>query len=1222
MEDRPTLSIRKPWLPVLVTLTLTAGLGGWVGWQWQALEQRARQEQEGRFNFEVDYIEHRLRERMQAYEMVLRGLAGFIAARDKVSPEDWLKTTDQLQLQEIYPGIQAVSLALYARNEQLQALVNSISRERPDFHVYPEGKREEYVVVEYTHPQIWRNRKVLGFDLMSESVRHETIVYARDTGFPVVTGPLRLLQETDENAQRGVLLFLPIYKTSAPISSADERRKAFLGVLYGAFRLDDLMEGILKARKDLFRLQIVDFAEPAQPLLKERLDESIKASYRDVRHIHMYGRNWQLMVTSTPQYELIVANGSRAFSLFAGLASVLLFSMLVGGYLYVRERALASSQAMTLELREREARFRLLIEKLPVATLLCDEHGRIELANRSAATLLNVDIEQLLGNRLSYYLPDVLNGAHGIPVDTEILARQATGEPLPVTLNVTRFRRGDGLRYVLNLVDLRAFKRAEERFRDMVEGLPNAFVLSDCHGQIVTINRQTEMMFGYSRQELIGQPLGTLLPESTQRNHQELCLSFEKHPEPFRIGRNREVFGLHKDGRMLPLEVGLAPLRSGDELLVQSVLIDITHRKNAELRLRDQADQLATVNRYKSEFLANMSHELRTPLNSILILSDQLRDNRAGNLSEKQVHHADIIHRAGSDLLRLINDVLDLSRIEVGRLQLNLETLDIAGLLGEIEDSLQPLAEQKGLHLYTRIEPNTPARIVSDRGRLQQILRNLLSNALKFTEQGEVEVIARGVSDEPGGEAKRIQLAVRDTGIGIPTDEFKRIFLAFQQIDGSISRRYGGAGLGLAISQQLVEVLQGSLSVESSLGMGSTFTIELPLAVSSPEDEVEQFLASRGRYLLIVSEDLEYVRQAMEVGQIYGFDSMHCVNGQDAIEALQDKRFAAVLLDLQLSDMSGWQCYQQVRADEHHHDVPVVILANAPQAHDWHDGALRYLLKPVSRTDLQRLFVEWLRCEGNPERLLLVEAEPERAQRLRDHFERIGYSVTLTDRSEDARLAFAERHFKVLVIDFDLPEADGMDLLEALDRLRPLGKETKVIVYSRDSLPESELYRLQHYSGTSLARNDDVAQFDAILMPKIEAPLASLDAVGQPWLGRKVLLVDADVKNIFVMSGLLDEFGLQTTPATGFAEALLRFEESVHDLVLLAPINDGDIRDLIKTLREEHGCQVPILCLDPARREALIEAGADDGLAGPFERDSFAVLVQRWLGRITASETG
>jgi len=1227
MDDRPALHSRRPWLPLLVALALLAGLGGWIGWQWHVQEMRGQVEHEQRFTFAVDDIEHTLRERMRAYEMVLRGLAGLVAGSEDVHVEDWTRAADQLQLQDFYPGIQGVALARYATLASLPAMIEQIRRSgRERFRMYPPGERDEYVVVDYIHPTDWRNRRVLGFDLFSEETRREAIISARNSGNPVLTGPLRLKQETEQNIQTGVLLFLPVYAPAAPVTTEEERQRAFVGTLHGAFRLTDLMEGILGSRSRLLQLQLFDAANPDSPLLAGRAPVSADAAFQRVRNIYMYGRSWQLQVASTPEYEAILRDRSRAFSLVVALTAAALLSLLVGGYLYLRERALRSSQAISLQLQEREARFRQLIEQLPVATLLCNASGRIELANQSAGQLLVSSTELLAGERVSRYVPGVLSEQTLQQLretsQLELLAQREDGRPVPVAASLTSFRHDDALYHLLNLLDLQPRKRDEERFRNVVEASPNAFVLVDVNGTIVMVNRQTELLFGYSRQELLGQPVELLLPEALREAHRGLREGYTEHPEPRRMGGSRELFGRHRDGNALPVEIGLSPLRSGDEHLVQAVIIDISHRKEAERRLREQADQLAMANRYKSEFLANMSHELRTPLNSILILSDQLRQNGTGNLNDKQVRHADIIHHAGHELLQLINDVLDLAKIESGRMQLKLEPLNLPELLSELEGALGPMAEQKGLVLKVGIEPDVPATLSTDRARLQQILRNLLTNALKFTEQGEVEVSVRCL---PDGEACRtLQIQVRDSGIGIAQDQQERIFQAFQQIDGSISRRYGGTGLGLAITRQLAEVLGGQVTVDSELGRGSTFTVELPVASSAPSlprPQRQPQLQSRGHGLglLIVEDDADFASVFAEVGQRHGFASMICSTGQQGLEAIEHERFAALILDILLPDISGWQVYRELRAAERHHGTPAIILSCVPQPQDWHDDNSRYLLKPVPQAELELIFIELARHEHNPLRLLLVESDSWRRAQVRDYFERLGYSVSLAATVEAARLAYAGQPFSVLVVGHELSGDSGLDLLDALERLRPLRGAT-VILSSREPLSEVDLQRLRRHSGVALSDQDGLERMGALLRPEPAAEMPGPAAALQLSLpGQRVLLVAEDMRLIYSLTAQLDELGLQVVPVTNAGDARQRFEEDAFDLVLLDMSRPGvEGPELARRLRHEYGLQAPIIALateaGAEERERCAAAGADEVLVKPVEAAALREMLRHWLG--------
>ena len=1229
MDGRSALHSRKPWLPWVVTLALMVGLGGWVVWQWQAQEARVRAEQAQRFNLAVNDVESNLRERMRAYEMVLRGLAGLFVGSDAVTLQDWNRAADQLQLQDFYPGIQAIALSRYARADELSATLAGMRENgRSDLRMYPPGERSDYLIVDYIHPLDWRNRRVLGFDMLSEATRREAIMAARNIGTPMLSGPVRLKQETDQNTQVGILLYLPLYRAGAPITSLEDRQSAFAGALHGAFRLTDLLEGVLGSRSKLFQLQLFDAAAPDEPLLVGRDPVNPDARFHRTRNIYMYGRSWTLEIASTPEYEAILSRTGGAFNLAAGLSAALLFSLLIGGYFYLRERALRSSQAWAAQLQEREAWFRQLVEQLPVATLLCNDQGRIELANQSAATLLGSSAGLLAGERINRYLPETFSGQAGGPqleLDAahtqESQALREEGSPIPVALSVTRFRRDKNEHYLFNLVDLQQRKRDEERFRNVVEASPNAFLLFDHDGCIVMVNRQTELLFGYSRQELVGQPVEMLIPESMRKTYLEVRHRYGQTPESRRLGENRELFGRHRDGRLVPVEVGLSPLRSGDEQLVQAVVTDIGNRKAAERRLRDQANELIIANRYKSEFLANMSHELRTPLNSILILSDQLRQNAASNLTEKQVRHADIIHRAGHDLLQLINDVLDLAKIEAGHMQIKPEAVDLAQLLEELVASLEPMAEQNGLSLASRIDPDVPAALVSDRARLQQILRNLVTNALKFTEQGSVDI---HVSRRPGAsptDEDYLLICVTDTGIGIAEDQHERIFQAFQQIDGSISRQYGGTGLGLAIARQLAEVLGGAVQLRSAPGQGSSFTVELPLKLAAaPEASTLRPVQRRGqgRELLIVEDDADFASVVAEVGQSHGFTSVICGTGQQGLDALGQDRFAAVILDILLPDISGWQVHRTLRADPRHQDTPVYIISCVPQPQGWSDDGSRYLLKPVAQAELERLFIGLSRQEGDAAKLLLLELNPQRRRELREHFERLGYQVSECHNSEQARLAYAEHDYKVLIVDFDLPDEDGLELLEALDRLRSL-QEVRVVMNSREPLSEKNLQRLRRYSSVALSKSEGMEHMDDALKPSpVETPAIGVEEVDHPLLGQRVLLVDSDVRAIYGLSALLDEQGLQVVAATTRAEALERFDEDAFDLALVdMAMPDGSGPVLIRQLREDYGCQVPIVALvvdaGPAVRDESIAAGADDVLLKPVERAGLAGLLRRWL---------
>ncbi len=1236
MDRRETWTAR-PWLAAAVTLGLLLVLGSLVFWQWQQQQQRVQAQQRERFQLEVDDISQRVLSRMQTYEMVLRGVAGLMAGSEHVDPQEWQRALDQLQLQERYPGIQAVGWSRYLNQAQLPHFLDEVRLQgRKDYQAFPPEPRDQYLLIDYLSPLDWRNRRALGFDMLSESTRRAAVEQAIDSGEATLSAPVILLQETDVDVQAGVLLYLPVYQPDQALSSPQARRAALIGTVHGAFRGANLIKGMLGPRADRFAIAIRDQQSQDTWLVRaEPRSNGWTAAFEEQLQVSLYGRDWLLTVSSTPEYESGLVRGEEGLNLVTGLLAATLLALLIGGYLHQRERQLQASQRMTGQLREREERFRLLIERLPVATLLCNAQGRIEMVNRSAADLLGCPAEQLQGERVSRYLAvqgdlaALAERAERNGLDEEFEARNEQAESIAVGLSLSVLSGGQTPAYLLNLVDLRARKGAEERFRLVVEASPNAIVLVDSQGSIAMVNKQTEQLFGYARHELLGRPVEMLLPENLRHSHVPMRQGYQQDPQPRRMGSNRELFGQHRDGRPLPLEVGLSPIRTSTDNLVQAVIIDISERKVAEQRLREQTEQLMLANRYKSEFLANMSHELRTPLNSILILSDQLRRNVAGNLTEKQSKHADIVHRAGSDLLQLINDVLDLAKVESGRLQLKLEALNMQELLVELDAGLRPMAELKGLRLQARLEDGVPRLIQADRGRLQQVLRNLLSNALKFTEQGEVSltVACDPLGAQEGGEL--LLFEVRDTGIGIAKEQHEQIFQAFQQIDGSTSRRFGGTGLGLAITRQLVQAMDGEISLQSEPGQGSCFTVRLPVQLLPTQQQAPQVVlpeparSGRGPALLIVEDDINFASVIIEQAHAHGFSCVHCRSGQQALLVLEQERFSAVILDILLPDISGWQLFRSLRSHGQWRELPVHIISCVPQPADWQDGEAHYLVKPVSRENLEQVFIDLQQLPGAPRKLLLVEDVELEREHYRQQLQAQGFSVRACASAEQALGLYAEEAFSALVVDLDLPDLDGFQLLQRLHAIRSLDS-LQVVVNTGLDVNQQTLQRLHHYSAQVVRkRGENTDQ----LVEALQGFLGDMGAAqaGELLQGSHVLLVDDDVRNLYALTALLDEAGLRVSTASDGQEAIDCCLRTHYDLILMdmaMPILDG--YSATRALKDEHGYKTPIIALTAhamkGDREKCLAAGADDYLAKPVASEQLLTMLRRWLHKATLGQ--
>ncbi|TDR73243.1 hybrid sensor histidine kinase/response regulator [Paludibacterium purpuratum] len=523
---------------------------------------------------------------------------------------------------------------------------------------------------------------------------------------------------------------------------------------------------------------------------------------------------------------------------------------------------------------------------------------------------------------------------------------------------------------------LEPWQRFRGRLAPFIEAIPNAVVVVDSEGHIAALNARTEAWFGYAHDELLGKPIETLLPPDLRRNHVHLRQSFMQALAARPMGQGRELFACRKDGSEFPVEIGLNPLATSKGTMVLSSIIDITERKDNEARFHAQAAQVAQASRYKSEFLANMSHELRTPLNSILILSEQLCANSQNNLLPKQLNYAEIIHQSGQDLLALIEDILDLSRIEAGKLEIHEEPLAPKELRDYMRRAFTPVAEARQLTLSCEVSPQVPDVVIVDFKRLYQIVKNLFSNASKFTSAGG----RVGILIDADINAEELRISVSDTGSGIPPSKQEEIFQAFVQLDGTASRRYSGSGLGLAIARQLASLLGGSLGVESTVDVGSTFTLYLPLVTKRPpslpqrhlddphhpvqphDPELLKLLA--GRKVLLVDDEIRNIFAMTSLLEEAGLDVRVARNGQEALEAVKRQpEIELVMMDMMMPVMDGYQATASLRNDLQFRK-PILALTALAMKGDREKclaaGADDYMAKPVQRQALLHLLGKML----------------------------------------------------------------------------------------------------------------------------------------------------------------------------------------------------------------------------------------------------------------------
>ena len=477
-----------------------------------------------------------------------------------------------------------------------------------------------------------------------------------------------------------------------------------------------------------------------------------------------------------------------------------------------------------------EAKFRDLLESTPDAIVIVNVTGRIVLVNSRAERLFGHVRSELIGAAVEMLLPVrfraaqsaqgrnvfMPEGATAASATVELSALHKDGAEFPVEISLSRLYTEEGIMLVSAVRDITDRKRAEQKFRDLLEAAPDAMVIVARDGNITLVNSQTERLFGYRRGELLGKPVEILLPQRFHDRHPIHRAHFFSQPRARAMGEGLQLLGRRKDGSEFPLEISLSPIETEDGLLIASAIRDATERRRYEQALQD-------ASRAKSAFLANMSHELRTPLNGIIGFSELLIDEKAGPLNERQREYLGDVLNSGRHLLRLINDVLDLSKVEAGRMELHPETFNLHETIAEVCSVLTPSASKRNITIRPEISAEL-GRVTLDRHKFMQVLYNLLSNGVKFNgDGGEVRVLAQ--FENPG----QLLLQVTDSGMGISREDMPKLFVEFQQLDSSATRRHGGTGLGLALTKKIVEFLGGTIEVSSAWQQGSTFSVHLPM---------------------------------------------------------------------------------------------------------------------------------------------------------------------------------------------------------------------------------------------------------------------------------------------------------------------------------------------------------------------------------------------------------
>ena len=867
-----------------------------------------------------------------------------------------------------------------------------------------------------------------------------------------------------------------------------------------------------------------------------------------------------------------------------------------------------SNQAAELSTSSHYARSLIEASLDPLLTIALN--GKIMDVNAATENVTGVQREQLIGSDFCDYFTEpneARNGykqvfSKGFVTDYALAIRHASGKITDVLYNASLYydSNGEVAGIFAAARDITDKKIAEQKMLEQQEALQR---------NNVELQALTEELRGQA-EEMSSQN------EELKSNQEELR------------GQSEEVNAQNEE-----LKSSQEELRAQqEETLSKNSLLEAQSRQleDAILEAKVKAEDLKRSNQYKSEFLANMSHELRTPLNSILILSKNLAENDERNLNDDQVESASVISESGTQLLTLINDILDLSKIEAGKLELSKESFLLSEMVSYLQRVFLPQSEKKQLLFEIEIARDVPDYIFTDKQRLTQILTNLLTNAIKFTNSGSVKVIFNKVNDQ-------LQIFVDDTGIGIPAEKIEHIFGAFQQLDGSISRKYGGSGLGLAISRNLVNLLDGKINVSSTIGGGSRFTVDLnhifsDVGANQNEHSVTNQVVNNltetasvitaglktNKNILVVEDDSRLLKIFGRMITALGFTAITAESAENALFELDKTEITGIFLDLGLPKMSGMELLKLLKSDSSHAKIPVFIMSAAVDTGQAKTlGAMGFLKKPVTRDTIVEALKVMMQAqiEAAQSQILLIEDSPIDIKNVENLLKDMPIKITSVETGNEALQILQTAHIDLVILDLKLPDMDGFDWLKLTQKcLNP----PPIIVYSARELTENEVFELKGVTESIVTKNvlndrlrDEVLymlkHFDSKRLPVVESESILVT-------GKKILLVDDDARNLFALTKVLKAKGFIIEVAPDAMKALDLLAKMPFDALLtdiMMPEIDG--YELIRRIRTLGYDKLPIIALTAKAMKGddslCLEAGANAYLAKPVDVSALIKMV-------------
>jgi PAS domain S-box-containing protein len=1056
-----------PWLILGLGLLLTFGT-------WHLSNNDITSTAQKRFNVRAAQIVTAVEQRMHAYEQVLRGGVGLLRTAPTTSRQQWHEYVANADMPKNYPGIQNMAVDFPITAVQKVVHIATIRAEgHADYSIRPEQpERPVYHSLVYVEPFGGRNLRAFGLDMYTNEVRRRAMDRAIDSGLPSMSGMVQLAQETNEDVQHGFIYCLPVYHADRPAITPEQRRAALRALVCGAFRANDLMRGIFGNRNGDLDLQIFDeVITPTSLLYGSRAnDKSTIGEFSGTTPVEIGGRTWQLRVSANQAY---VDSVSFAQSWLLAVAGVTLSGLLFG-----LMRSMFKAQLTA-------RRIAVTLNSIGDAVVATDAGARVTLLNPLAEKLtgwrqgeaMGLPVDEVIriiheGTRLPAVNPvrDVLTHgtAHSLANHTLIVARD--GSECAIADSCAPILDGEGkvagsVLVFRDVTQENATRRAlrDQQFynRSLLEASIDALVTTDPNGMITDVNRQMETLTGFTRDELIGAPIKNFFtdPQLAEASIQ-LALAQKKLT-------NYELTVRDRDGRETVVSYNATTFydRNGKLQGVFAAARDVTELKQFERSLQEKNVELQHATRMKSEFLATMSHELRTPLNAIIGFSEALKDGLIGELSDTQKEYIGDIFSSGQHLLSLINDILDLSKVEAGMMTLELEDVDVKSLLSGSLSIVKEKAATQRIHVEIETGEDLGAPRL-DMRKTKQIVYNLLSNAIKFTPTGgHVTMRARRVTRSAVGTLGKgwpvhrfpladnqyqefLEISVSDTGIGISEANMAKLFQPFIQIDSGLARKFGGTGLGLAMVKQMAELHGGTVALASAEGKGATFAAWLPLrepgdsAVAPPQGAGTMPVTEVGlpsRIALVVEDDdqaAELIRLLLEAE---GFAVLRAASAEAALLLAPQQALSLITLDIQLPGIDGWEFLQRIRESSTLARVPVVVISGFGHI-DSHmaltRGAAAVLQKPMSRSQL-RASLDQLGLHPVPERthtVMVVDNDPKAVEVIAAFLPAPAYAVVRAYSGSEA-IALAQRlRPDLILLDLMMPEVSGFDVVETLLR--------------------------------------------------------------------------------------------------------------------------------------------------------------------------------------------